>query len=272
MRQLRALFGTQSRRLPSILANPLGLASSSRPFLGLQRAAASHSNHATECFRRHQSNNSGLNQESKEYNVKKFRHLGTLGTLKKTDLQLGSICIVLPLRRRRPPIVAPLRTPSALLANTNTNTTLAGLPVNTTFTRLFSTSDPQSQPDKDNETPSFRSLVRRYGLIGGICYVAISAGTFWGLYFAILYFGFDANYLVSQLRPFCEKYGIPLPDPDGPPALPQWLTDKIDPVTFGTTFVITKFLFPFEIAATVMVTPVVARWYARRIGVKGGHH
>ncbi|KAI9010172.1 hypothetical protein DFJ74DRAFT_711191 [Hyaloraphidium curvatum] len=138
--------------------------------------------------------------------------------------------------------------------------------------RTFATSAPPPDPDPDPEPTkpqSFRSIVRRYGVIGAVTYVGVSASVFWSLYFAILYLGFDAVYLESRLRPVFEKLGLPLPEANPDKAVvPEWLTKIVDPATFTATFVLTKFLLPLEIGATLALTPLVARWYRARLAAK----
>lgn len=134
--------------------------------------------------------------------------------------------------------------------------------------RLASGGPQTPLPDNDEthaEPRSLSSTIRRYGIIGGLTYVCISASVFWSLYFVMLYSGFDAEYLLQQIRPMFEELGLPLPDPHAEPTLPKWLTDVIDPVAFGATFLLTKPLLPFEIAATVAVTRALARrWIKKR--------
>jgi hypothetical protein len=142
---------------------------------------------------------------------------------------------------------------------------------------------PDDKKTDDNMTLS--KLIRQYGFVAAIVYAMVSAVVFWSIYFAIRFAGVDANYMLEKLEPVRKLLGLAHhEDKDAqeaqeansrvPAEVKAWLkrandvvSPYIDPAVFSVTFVITKILFPLEMA---MVFALTRRW-ALRWRAKHGH-
>jgi len=139
--------------------------------------------------------------------------------------------------------------------------------------------------NSSGESMTLSKLIRQYGLVAAVVYALVSAIVFWSIYFGIRFAGVDANWMLERLEPVRKLLGLAHhQDKDAQEAqeaksiIPDQVKDiikrcndavspYIDPAVFSVTFVITKILFPLELALVFAIT----RKWALRWRAKHGH-